>query len=366
MILLNRILLAALLSMTMTGVYAVDNNTTKDELPQSHQVDGKYQNVHPVMTRSIGNWPAIAKDWLTNKHKLSEPEYGLIPVQMMNADELVHGEGISFYRLGHSTILLSIDQQWLLIDPVFSKRVSPVQWAGPKRFHDTPISIEALPAIDAVIISHDHYDHLDKGSIQKLKDKVSRFVVPLGVDQHLRNWGVAANKIDALNWWQSVAVNTVTVTATPAQHFSGRGMADADHTLWASWAIKGEQGKVFYSGDGGYSDGFKTIGEQLGPFDLTFVETGAYNTLWANVHMMPEQSVQAHVDVRGEYMVPVHNSTFDLALHAWYEPLERVSVAANEHNVRTITPIIGQRVELSQPPKDMWWKALMPKDDKVK
>lgn len=364
--LFNRILFIAVLVVTTVGVSAVEQNKIDKELPQSRKVDGKFKNIHNIDTRSTGNWPAIAKDWVTNKHKLSEPEYGLIPVQLIDPAELKHGEGMSFYRLGHSTMLLSVDQQWMLIDPVFSKRVSPVQWAGPKRFHDTPISIESLPAIDAVIISHDHYDHLDKGSIKKLKDKVSRFIVPLGVDEHLKNWGISADNIHVLNWWQSAPVNTVTVTATPAQHFSGRGIGDGDHTLWASWAIKGEQANIFYSGDGGYFDGFATIGEQLGPFDLTFIETGAYNTLWANVHMMPEQSVQAHRDVQGDYMVPVHNSTFDLALHAWYEPLERVTAAAEEHDVRTLTPVIGQRVDLNQPSTEMWWKVLMPESDAVK
>ena len=195
-----------------------------------------------------------------------------------------------------------------------------------------------------MIISHDHYDHLDKASIKQLKDKVEHFVVPLGVDQHLMKWGVAEKQIQSLGWWQSFSTGSVELTATPAQHFSGRGVSDADETLWASWVIKGQAGNVFYSGDGGYFDGFKLIGEHLGPFDLTFIETGAYNRTWENVHMMPEQSVQAHLDVKGRYMVPVHNSTFDLALHAWYEPLERVSQAAEDRSVSLLTPMIGERV----------------------
>jgi len=345
-----------------TGVSMAETkslNQTQD-LPHSRKQDGKFQNIKSIETRSLAKVPVIAMEWITNKHKLSEPKAGLIPVLPIDADALQHGESLSFYRLGHSTILLSMAQKWWLIDPVFSERASPVQWAGPKRFHPSPVKIKDLPPITGVIISHDHYDHLDKPAIKQLKNKVEHFIVPLGVDGHLRDWGVAADKIHALDWWQSKSIAGVELTATPAQHFAGRGITDGDATLWASWAIKSEEESVFYSGDGGYFDGFKVIGEQLGPFDLTFIETGAYNKTWENVHMLPEQSVQAHLDVRGQYMVPVHNSTFDLSLHAWYEPLERVSVAAQSNKVKLLTPMLGQRLNLEQPESEAWWRSLMP------
>jgi L-ascorbate metabolism protein UlaG (beta-lactamase superfamily) len=332
----------------------------KQDLPYSRKLGGKFQNTKDTQIRSLAKLPVIAKEWLTAKHKLSEPKAGVIPVLPINRGRLQHGEGLSFYRLGHSSILLSMVGQWWLIDPVFSKRASPVQWAGPKRFHPSPIKIKDLPPITGVIISHDHYDHLDKQTIKQLKSKVKNFIVPLGVDAHLRAWGVDAKKIHALDWWQTMHIAGVDLTATPAQHFSGRGISDGDETLWASWAIKSKTESVFYSGDGGYFDGFKVIGEQLGPFDLTFIETGAYNKTWENVHMLPEQSVQAHLDVQGQYMVPVHNSTFDLSLHAWYEPLERVSAAAQSNKVQLLTPMLGQRLNLEQSENDAWWRSLMP------
>lgn len=341
----------------------VGNAMAETELPQARKVDGKYQNIHPIQTRSLAKVPVIAKEWVTAKHQLSEPKHGVIPIEKINADGLQHGDALSFYRLGHSTILLSLDQQWWLIDPVFSERASPVQWAGPKRFHDAPIDIAVLPPIRGVIISHDHYDHLDKTAIKQLKDKADNFIVPVGVDNLIKDWGVPTQKVHGLSWWQSIHIGSVQLTATPAQHFSGRGITGGDETLWASWVIKGEKENTFYSGDGGYFDGFKLIGEQLGPFDVTFIETGAYNKTWANVHMMPEQSVQAHMDVQGKYMVPVHNSTFDLSLHAWYEPLERVQAAALANDVNLLTPKIGEKVKLSQLQTGLWWKALMPREN---
>lgn len=348
---LNLKFIALLAAMGMMG-----SAMPETELPQVKKVAGKFQNVHDIETRSLAKVPVIAKEWISNKHKLSEPREGLIPVLPINADRLRHGEYLSFFRLGHSTILLSMAQQWWLIDPVFSERASPVQWAGPKRFHPSPIEIKDLPPITGVIISHDHYDHLDKPAIEQLKNKVEHFVVPLGVDGHLCDWGVDAEKIHALGWWQAIRIASVTLTATPAQHFSGRGISDGDATLWASWVMQSETESLFYSGDGGYFDGFKVIGEQLGPFDITFIETGAYNKTWENVHMLPEQSVQAHLDVQGQYMVPVHNSTFDLSLHAWYEPLERVAAAAKERKVSLLTPKIGERVEMAAPVTGLWWK----------
>lgn len=367
-------LLGGLWGLYSAPLLAEDMNVKKEEqteasvLPQSIKRDGKFQNLHAVKTRNLAQVPAIAKEWVLNKHRLSEPAYGLIPVSNIAPEQLEHGNSPRFYRLGHSTLLISLDQQWWLIDPVFSERASPVQWAGPKRFHPVPLAIQDLPELTGVIISHDHYDHLDKASVQQLKQRAEHFVVPLGVDQYLRQWGVAPHKIHGLGWWQSFVLGSVEVTAAPAQHFSGRGLGDGDSTLWASWGLRGDSANLFYSGDGGYFDGFKLIGQQLGPFDITFIETGAYNKTWELVHMTPEQSVQAHLDVQGRYMVPVHNSTFDLALHAWYEPLERVIRAAQQQGVHVLTPSIGAGLSLKQISQSdfktaYWWQTLMPTDD---
>ncbi|WP_444942889.1 MBL fold metallo-hydrolase [Microbulbifer sp. ZKSA006] len=284
-----------------------------------------------------------------------------MPLRQIPTTELRAPEAESaVYRLGHSTVLIRMDDQYILTDPVFSKRASPVQWMGPKRFHPLPIEIRDLPSIKVVVISHDHYDHLDKNSIRALRDKVEQFVVPSGVGQHLRDWGIPAEKIEELTWWESFALGSLRFTATPAQHFSGRGLTDKDSTLWASWVMEGREGRIFFSGDSGYFSGFREIGERFGPFDLTLMETGAYNQLWSSIHMTPEQSVQAHLDLGGRAMLPIHNSTFDLALHDWYEPLERAQVAAKDQGVTLVTPIIGEAVRLHSPATTKaWWKDEM-------
>ena len=281
-----------------------------------------------------------------------------IPVSTLTPQMLDAVTEDSVIKLGHSTTLLKLAESFILIDPVFSERASPVQWLGPKRFHQSPISLEDLPKLDAVIISHDHYDHLDKGSIEILKNKVDMFITPLKVGNHLRDWGVDTNKIVELNWWQSTKVSDIEIVATPSQHFSGRGLFDRDETLWASFVIKSSNTNIFYSGDSGYFDGFKAIGNKYGPFDLSMIETGAYNELWSDIHMLPEESLQAHIDVQAGVMMPVHNSTFDLALHNWNEPLMKIKGLAGEKGVPTSIPIFGEIVPVKRAgaaPNKVWW-----------
>ena len=254
---------------------------------------------------------------------------------------------------------MKLDGKLVMTDPVFSDRASPVQWAGPKRFHQTPITLQDLPSIDVVVISHDHYDHLDKASIKELGDKVGTFLVPLKVGQLLVNWGVPKERVVELDWWESHSVDGIEYTLTPTQHFSGRGLTDRDTTLWGSWVINAQQNKVFFSGDSGYFNGFKEIGERYGPFDFTMIETGAYNDLWSAIHMFPEQSVQAHIDVQGKVMMPIHNSTFDLSMHDWNEPMQRALDISEERGVTLVSPEIGQRLALAEPqPVKAWWQYL--------
>lgn len=261
--------------------------------------------------------------------------------------------------LGHSSLLINIEGYSILTDPVFERRLSLV---GPANFHsELPLNVNQLSHLDAVIISHDHYDHLNKFSIRQLAKITRRFLVPTGVGARLRQWGIGPEKIIELGWWQEYRLdNKLTLTATPAQHFSGRGLTDRNSTLWSSWVIQGAQHRLFFSGDSGYFSGFREIGQQYGPFDMTFLECGAYNERWPNIHMFPEQTAQAHLDLRGKILHPIHWATFNLSMHPWYEPMERVLSAAWEKGITLATPAVGQLVDChTHHDVDLWWEPAM-------
>ncbi|MGH8083429.1 MAG: MBL fold metallo-hydrolase, partial [Lysobacter sp.] len=215
-----------------------------------------------------------------------------------------------------------------------------------------------------VILSHDHFDHLDLDTIRQLANTAETFLAPLGVGDRLIGWGVDPAKVHQFDWWQGIAIDGVQFIATPAQHFSGRSLFDSDKTLWASWTIideplAGSPLRLFFSGDTGYFDGFKEIGRRFGPFDVTMLETGAYNENWPHVHMQPEQTVQAHLDLRGRWLLPIHNGTFDLAMHPWTEPFERVSTLTAEQGIALTTPRMGERVDLHAPQAmTPWWREV--------
>jgi L-ascorbate metabolism protein UlaG (beta-lactamase superfamily) len=308
---------------------------------------------------TLSGWPRVGLFWdaIFNKPSFTRPSIA-IPVQSITRDDLDKAVDGSLWRLGHSTILLKSHGYYWLFDPMFSERASPFSWVGPKRFHAPPINIDDLPEIEAVIISHDHYDHLDKQSIYALDKKTRNFVTPSGVGDLIIEWGISPEKVSQLEWWSKVNVSGVTFVSTPAQHFSGRGFFDKNRRLWTSWVILADKYRLFFSGDSGYFDGFKTIGTKYGPFDITMLETGAYDSRWPFVHMRPEQTVQAAIDLKGHWLLPIHNGTFDLAFHRWSEPLERVSNIAKEANVQLLTPIIGHQVELGNiKAQSPWWEA---------
>ncbi|TDR76496.1 MBL fold metallo-hydrolase [Paludibacterium purpuratum] len=284
---------------------------------------------------------------------------GAIPLVSLTRAQLDAAADGSLWRLGHSTVLLKLHGVFWLTDPVFAKRASPVQWAGPRRFHPAPIGIDELPPIQAVILSHDHYDHLDRAAIMQLAGKTAWFLTPLGVGERLIGWGIDPAKVRQLDWWQETAVAGVRFVATPAQHFSGRGLFDGNRTLWASWVMLAGDLRVFFSGDSGYFDGFKTIGDRYGPFDLTLMETGAYDVNWPAVHMQPEQTLQAHFDLKGRVLLPIHNGTFDLALHAWDAPFEHIVALAEAHGVPLATPRMGETVVIRRADNNRrWWRAV--------
>ncbi|AGX87984.1 MBL fold metallo-hydrolase [Candidatus Symbiobacter mobilis] len=280
-----------------------------------------------------------------------------IPLQPLTRAALLAAPEGTVVRMGHSSVLLKLHGKFWLTDPMFGERASPVPWIGPRRFHPPPIAIEELPPIEAVILSHDHYDHLDQGSILALQGKTSHFLAPRGVGDILRDWGVPAHKVRQFSWWESAEIAGVRLVATPTQHFSGRWLWGRNRTLWCSWAILTPQWRIFFSGDSGYFDGFRTIGDKLGPFDLTLLEAGAYNPRWKRNHMFPEQTVQAHRDLRGRWLLPIHHGTFSLAFHPWNEPPERVTQEARRLGVSVTTPRMGEPLDLSQMhPGSAWWR----------
>ncbi|KKD59862.1 hydrolase [Grimontia sp. AD028] len=314
----------------------------------------KFVNSDPAFERQSNPFE-ILMAFIKAEERTPKPTFDF-PMHTITTEQLIDEREDVVYRLGHSSMLMKLNGSLVITDPVFSDRASPVQFMGPKRFHPAPISIEDLPEIDVVVISHDHYDHLDKMSVKALSDKTGLFLVPLKIGAILKDWGVPTEKVVELKWWESRVVNGIDFTLTPTQHFSGRGLTDRDSTLWGSWVMLSPEKRVYFSGDSGYFDGFKEIGEKYGPFNLTMIETGAYNSLWANIHMFPEQSVQAHIDLKGSVMLPIHNSTFDLAMHDWKEPMKKALEISNERGVTMVSPEIGQRLAIGETlPVVEWW-----------
>ncbi len=267
--------------------------------------------------------------------------------------------GLRVTWLGHSTLLIELDGATFLTDPIFGGRAAPVSWAGPATWYAPPIALEDLPPIDAVLISHDHYDHLQTETIIALAETGVRFVVPLGVDAHLAYWGVPDEQVSALDWWDAIPIAGTTLTATPSRHASGRQILDQNRTLWAGYAIAGPDHRAYFSGDTGLFPAMDDIGERLGPFDVTMIEVGAYNAAWPDWHLGPEQALRAHRMVRGDVFMPVHWGMMNLSTHGWTEPAERVRIEAERRGTRYVIPRPGGSFEPDALPEPVqWWPSL--------
>jgi L-ascorbate metabolism protein UlaG (beta-lactamase superfamily) len=327
----------------------------KIENSPNYNGDGTFKNLELTLASTGMKLSTIPKFFTNGDNK--------VPSQILPQKKLVKSyfdnepkePRITWF--GHSAIFIEMEGMNFFIDPMLGDFPAPHPMLGNSRFNkELPISIENLPEIDVILISHDHYDHLDYGSIQQLKDKVKLFYVPLGIKAHLTAWGVAENKIKEFDWWESANLNGIEFVSTPARHFSGRGFT-RNNTLWCSWVLKSENNSIFFSGDSGYGKHFKEIGSIYGPFDFAMMECGQYNEQWAHIHMTPEETIQASIDVNTKFMMPIHWGSFKLALHAWDDPIERASKKANELNMPIATPIIGESIVINGEnfPSEKWW-----------
>lgn len=326
-----------------------------------HYHDGEFQNLVPTTLMTGGSTAGSLWRFLFSKTPNDKPA-GPLPMQPLDSVSILRKtpEQLRVTWFGHSASLVEIAGRNILLDPMLSVKMGPISWITPRRYNpQVAITAEQLPPIDAVLISHDHYDHLDYQTILRLKEKTTYFFVPLGVGAHLRAWGVAPERIRELDWNDSVQLSGgLTITSTPARHFSGRGLTNRNSTSWSSWVIKSATKRVFYSGDGGYGPHFQAIGRQHGPFDLALMECGQYDAQWAQIHMLPEQSVQAALDVQARLLLPVHWGAFTEAHHAWNEPVQRASAAAARLGLPMTTPLLGQTVTLGAGPlpQTKWWQ----------
>ncbi|WP_373999298.1 MBL fold metallo-hydrolase [Bdellovibrio bacteriovorus] len=294
------------------------------------------------------------KEWFS-KGENRTPAHPLPEVKPDLAEFLKPSDHLKTIWFGHSTFLLNMDGKIILVDPVFSGSAAPFSFMV-KRFQKTVLDLHDLPEIDYIVISHDHYDHLDMTSIQFFKDKKARFLTPLGVSSHLIGWGIESSRITELDWWQSHKVDGIEFVATPAQHFSGRTGLRDNETLWASWVLRNDKHNIYFSGDSGYDIHFKEIGEKYGPFDIAFIECGQYNEKWKEVHMLPEESMQAYADLKAKRFFPVHWGMFVLAFHAWNDPILKLQEASTSKGINLVTPRLGQIVVVNDDYKnEAWW-----------
>ncbi len=322
--------------------------------------DGKFHNTSGATADLEGPSGGVMWDFFFGRRK-RVPKGPLPIVNPLDTWKTEPSSGLRLTWLGHSTLLVEIDGVRLLTDPVWCDRASPVSFAGPKRFHPVPVSIDRLPTLDAVVLSHDHYDHLCPSSIRALAQRRVPFVTSLGVGTRLEGFGVPRGDITELDWWEehSIANGALKITATPAQHFSGRGLRDRNNTLWSSFVLSTSKRRVFYSADTGPTNELAKIAAKLGPFELIMIEIGAWHPSWGSIHLGPQRALEAFFQLGGGTLLPIHWGTFDLALHLWDEPPETLLALAKPSGAKIVTPMIGQAIEPSKVEgPNPWWRAV--------
>ena len=322
--------------------------------------NGKFENEeHTEMMAGDASYTGMIKKMFEKdpKRQPSKP----LPTGIFNFEQPRTTDEFKITWFGHSSYLLQVAGKNILVDPVFSERTSPFQFIGTRRFDGTDIiSVKDLPKIDLLLLTHDHYDHLDFEVMKQLSKQVKQVITPLGVSAHLERWGFDENSITELDWWESIDVfEQFKITSTTARHFSGRGLSNRQSTLWSSYIFESQNHKLFLGGDSGYGNHFKKIGEQYGPFDLTILECGQYNEWWPQIHMFPEQVVQAHLDLKGRVLMPVHWGKYVLAYHPWNEPIDRLHKAATQCQISLATPKIGETMSSKNMISETWWREIV-------
>lgn len=329
-----------------------------ERIKQSPNYDGKkFVNIEPTEVIVNSNYWDLIKAHFSDRKK-RKPARNL-PTEKPDFDKFTSDDKIKAIWLGHATVLISIDKLTLLTDPVFDNDLSVVV-ASTQRFQPPVVSREKLPKIDVVIISHDHYDHLERSTIEFLSPTGAIFFVPLGIGAHLELWNVPDSQIVELDWWESRKIGPIEIVCTPARHFSGRTPLKFYETLWSSWAIIGKKHRVYFGGDTGFSNHFKKIGDKYGPFDLTILPIGAYDKSWPDIHIDPEQAVKAQFELKGKLLLPMHWGTFDVALHPWDEPIERFVAEAKKNQIGFVAPMMGELVTADSRFKENFWWRLKP------
>ncbi|MGZ5282722.1 MAG: MBL fold metallo-hydrolase [Bacteroidia bacterium] len=321
--------------------------------------DGKFRNLTetPMMTKDASMVKIMFNFLLGDKNVLPKKP---IPAIKSNLKTSSDNKAVLTW-FGHSSYLLQINNFNIIVDPVFSTKTSPVQWAGTEAFPGTDTySVEDLPKIDVVLITHDHYDHLDYPTIKKLGNSVGKYITTLGVGAHLEKWGIDKDKILENDWWDEINISTdIKLIAAPARHFSGRNITGRNQSLWASFILLSDNYKIYLGGDSGYEDHFKTIGEKHGPFDLAILECGQYNKYWPYIHMFPEETAQAAIDLQAKVLFPVHWAKFKLSTHHWSESVKRVLAKAAVLKLPVTTPQIGEPIIVNeQYPQKNWWEGI--------